>query len=57
VLQDYRLVAVLLLLLFTLLTVPYLARISPTSRQQWTWMLIGLVFLIWLLGGMLVLRA
>ena len=57
VLQDYRLAAVLLLLLATLITVPYIARISPSSRQHWTWVLVALVFLFWMLAGVELLRA
>jgi hypothetical protein len=48
---------VLLILVAALIVIPYAAGISPKTRQQWRWMLVVLVFLLWLLGAMGTLRA
>jgi hypothetical protein len=48
---------VLLILVAALIGVPYFLGISPKTRQQWSWMLAVLVFLLWLLGAIGTLRA
>jgi len=49
--------AVLLALLLAIVVIPYIARISPKSRQQSRWVLIVVVILFWLLAGLQPLRA
>ena len=55
--QDYRLGAVLLGLMLSVIALPYLFRASPGSRREWRWVVMAVVFLFWLLAGQQVLRA
>ena len=55
--QDYRLGAVLLVLMVSVIALPYLLHASPGSRREWRWVVTAVVFLFWLLAGVQVLRA
>ena len=55
--QDYRLGAVLLVLMVSVIALPYLFRASPGSPREWRWVVTAVVFLFWLLAGLQVLRA
>lgn len=55
--QDPRLVALLVVLVGAIITGACLGGMAPRSRAQWRWIGTTVGFLIWLLAGMLVVRA
>jgi hypothetical protein len=55
--QDPRLVALLVVLVGAIVTGACLGGMAPRSRAQWRWIGTTVGFLIWLLAGMLVVRA
>jgi hypothetical protein len=57
VIPDFRLAAVLLALVGGVIALPYVFLSPPRSRREWRWVVAVLMFLIWLLAGLQVLRA
>lgn len=55
-LQDYRLAIVLLLLLATIVVASYVVGRRPASGDR-KWVVAVVIFLLWLLAGMQLLRA
>jgi F0F1-type ATP synthase assembly protein I len=57
VMQDPRLVALLVVLVGAIVTGACLGGMAPRSHAQWRWIGMTVGFLIWLLAGMFVVRA